>query len=154
MASSDRRVSLSVGEQQRTSRSYRTPPDIIVHEGHAQQEDIFSETSRQNTQEMNPRERSESLISHQSRSTTITSNVSRKKKSSSNLSAPSTKNQRIGSKTKKNSIGINELESEPLFELNDSEKQDLSACGLRTVPTETFDRKFTTCFILLTIILS
>jgi outer membrane receptor for ferrienterochelin and colicin len=154
MASSDRRVSLSVGEQQRTSRSYRTPPDIIVHEGHDQQEDIFSGTSRRNTQETNRTKRSESLVSHRSRSTTITSNVSRKKKSSLNSSAPSTKNHRIGSKRKKNSISINELESKYLFQLNDSEKQDLSACGLRTVPTESFDRKFTTSFILLTIILS
>jgi len=146
MASSDRQSSLSPREQQRTksqssSRSHRTPPNIIVYEEDAQQEKPHSQGSRQSTQEVNLTKRSESSASNRS-ITVISPTSSRKQRPSLKLSSPPPTNRRINSKRKKSSISTSEIERKELTESNDSENQNLSTRGLAIIPGEIFERKF------------
>jgi Leucine-rich repeat (LRR) protein len=159
MASSDRRSSLSPGEQQRTksrssSRSHRTPPNIIVYEEDVQQEKSPSQASRRSAREANQIKRSESSTSN--RSPTLASptlNTSRKQRTSLKSSSPTiTTNRRINPKRKKSSISVSEIERKELTEPNDSEKQDLSTRGLSIAPPDIFERKFTDSLILVKII--
>lgn len=150
MASSHRRASLSPSERQRTksqssSRSHRTPPNIVVHEDDVQQERLLLPASRRNTREAISTKRSESSTSN--RSTTVTSptsNVSKKPRASLKSSTPPiTADRRGNTKRKKSTISIAESEKKQLAEANDSEKQDLSARGLLVIPAEIFERKST-----------
>jgi len=159
MASSDRQSSLSPGERQRTksqssSRSHRTPPNIIVYEEDVQQEKLPSQTSRRSAREANLTKRSESSTSN--RSTTLASptlNISKKQRASLKSSSPTTTtNRRINPKRKKSSFSVSEIERKQLAEPNDSEKQDLSTRGLSTVPADIFERKLTESLILLNVI--
>lgn len=154
MASSDRRASMSPGERQQTksqssARSHRTLPDIIVNEDDIEQKKINSPRSRHSNREGTSIKRPDSSTSN--RSTTIaspTSNQSKKQRASVKSSTPpiGTRRQK-SSKRKKSAVSTSETEKPQPAELNDSEKQDLSARGLLVVPMDIFERKFTTTFL-------
>jgi len=148
-SSSDRHESLSPGEQQRTksqssSRSHRTPPNIIVHDD---DEDIHElkislPTSRLSTREGAQTKRSESPTSNRSNAiTSPSSNATRKQRTSlKSSSPPATALRRRNSKRKKSSVTIAEYEKKQL-ETNNAERQDLSTRGLSMIPIEIFDCK-------------
>jgi hypothetical protein len=149
MSSSNRQASLSPSERQRiksrsSSRSHRTPPSIIVEEEDTKNEKTSSPTFKRNTRETNRTKRSESSTSNQS--TNVASPISNKSKKqrskgrTSKSKSPSP-NRKGRSKKKKTSIIINDTDNSQVSQLNDTERQDLTARGLTIVPAEIFERK-------------
>jgi len=125
MSSSNRQASLSPGERQRTksrssSRSHRTPSNLIVHEEDKK---------------------------HEKTSSPPTSKKQRSKGKTSKSKSPSS-NLKGHSKRKKSSLTISDSDSKQISQPNNSERQDLSSRGLSILPAEIFDRKSNLPFLL------